>query len=68
METDKSQEKSVPVDSKCGGMAQRWLMTEGLKENFLESPKAKFEEELRPWPGVLNKQPLGMSQRLNLSG
>ena len=57
-----------PSESKYAGMSQRWLLGEMMKENKLESPKAKFEEESMPWPAPAYKQPLGMSQRLNLSG
>ena len=67
-EPDKDQDQSLPMDSKYATVNQHWLMTEGLKENVLESPKVKYEEEFRAWPCVPNKQPLGMSQRLNLSG
>lgn len=46
----------------------RRMMFEGLlKENMMESPLTKYEE-LKAWRPMGLKEPLGISQRLNISG
>lgn len=49
----------------------KWIMhVAGTKENRIDSPQNKLEE-LRAWHAKQNavmKEPLGVSQRLNISG